>query len=178
MAHDNGATGVRPPRVSADRLAQQGFLAEAFTEDGGFHVTGPPGADPHRLRGTALDPAEGRSAEERKRLGRQLDILWEGTVFPVSITFADGADRDPGAPLRKALAAPLRRTYDVEHGYVELRGVWKLYRGTCAEAGCSFTVVRPVSNRRRWPAICEGCRTHRERRLAAERQRRRRARQS
>lgn len=174
MANDNGAAGVRPTHVSAALTAQRAFLAEAFGPDGGFHVVGP--ATPTRLRGTTPDPADDYSPAERQRLGRKLDILYSGAAFPVTVTFAPGAgDHDPEAALQRKLSAPLAAEWTVDHGRVEVRGTTKIRIGDCAECGREFHQTRPASQKRRWKIACPGCATERTRRLAAERQRRRRA---
>ncbi|MEU9113023.1 hypothetical protein AB0D04_14885 [Streptomyces sp. NPDC048483] len=70
------------------------------------------------------------------------------------------------------------RRYETVGGTVTLAGGVKHYTAECLECGQEFTVRRPASQRRKWPTVCDGCKTERRRRLAAERARRYRRRRT
>ncbi|WP_435602807.1 hypothetical protein [Streptomyces sp. bgisy130] len=126
----------------------------------------------HPLRGTAPNPAQGRDREQIRRAGRRLDFA---QPYPeVTVTRMD--PRLHAALLRqreeRVRADTEPRRYETAGGTVTLaRGV-KHYIADCLECGHEFTVRRPASQRRKWPTVCDGCKTERRRRFAAERARR------
>ncbi|MFI9080356.1 hypothetical protein ACIGW8_28485 [Streptomyces sioyaensis] len=158
----------------------------------------------HALRGTAPNPAEGRSGEEIQRAGRGLDFaqpypevtvrrapsaeLREGTgtcsgadspawVLNPHGSFPMHAAIERTRARRKMTEAPAR-TYETAGGAVSIENGRKTYTTQCAECCREFMVQRPASQKRKWPTVCAGCKTERKRRLAAERAKRYRQRQS
>ncbi|MBC9730825.1 hypothetical protein [Streptomyces sp. TRM68367] len=126
----------------------------------------------HPLRGTAPNPAEGKSGEQIRRAGRHLDFA---QPYPeVTVTRMD--PRLHAALMRRREEQILNdanpRVYETTGGTVTLAGGIKEYTADCIECGQGFTVRRPASQRRKWPTVCDGCKTERTRRLAAERARR------
>ncbi|QKW05579.1 hypothetical protein HUT18_03505 [Streptomyces sp. NA04227] len=132
----------------------------------------------HPLRGTAPNPAQAKSGEEIRRAGRRLDFAQpypEVTVTRMDPRLHAALLRQREEQIRND-ANP--RMYETAGGTVTLAGGIKEYTADCIECGQGFTVRRPASQKRKWPTVCDGCKTERRRRLAAERARRYRRRTS
>lgn len=146
------------------------------------------------LRGLTSDPADGYSADERRRHGRKLDYpqhypnvavrreiparpSWDDTRDPYDPLWAFSPGELPAVleERDRREREGLERTWATEGGTVRLADGVKTFTGACAECGGDFSVERPASQSRRWPTTCPDCVQARKRRLTAERVRRHRA---
>ncbi|MDI3408423.1 hypothetical protein [Streptomyces cavernicola] len=126
----------------------------------------------HSLRGTAPNPAEGKNAGEIRRAGRRLDFAQpypEVTVSRMDPSLQAALLRQREEQVR---SDPDPYAYETAAGTVTIAGGIKHYTANCLECGREFTARRPASQKRKWPTVCDGCKTERTRRLAAERARR------
>ncbi|MFC4494924.1 hypothetical protein ACFPA8_12340 [Streptomyces ovatisporus] len=168
---DDGAAPRR--RTYRQRDEYEAYEDEVYAA--GFQVRR---SDPYtRMSGTTWDPRDkARLDGTELPSGRQADIGAD-LAGPVTISYLPGFEpKTKEQRIEAARELPVAADWATKYGRVEVRGEMKIWNGPCAECSETFEQARQKTTKRPWDTVCSGCKPARKRRLAAERQRAKRAR--